>query len=154
MSRGTYNIKLAAAKRRIFQTLKKEGLVIEGVKHRKLISKYFNMFDIQRPIELRWQDVIIKLYEAGELGELEPKKRPTKEVKSDRKKEYYNYLQSVKWKEFRELAFEHFGRKCGLCDSEFDVQLHHKHYRNVFNETFADVIPLCRRCHQKHHGIK
>jgi len=151
MTKGIYNIKLAAAKRRIFQALKKEGLIIEGVKHRKLISKYFNMFDIQRPIEMRWQDVVIKLYEAGELGELEPKK---KETKSDKRQEYLNYLNSKEWREFRLKAFEHFGYKCGLCDSMHDLQLHHKHYKTLFHETFADVIPLCRKCHKIHHGIK
>lgn len=69
MNKSIYNNKIQAAKRRIWQALKKEGIQTNGVKHRKLISIYFNMNDLQRPIEMRWQDFIIKLYEQGQLGE-------------------------------------------------------------------------------------
>jgi len=150
MNKSIYNNKIRAAKRRIWQALKKEGIETNGVKHRKLISIYFNMNDIQRPIELRWQDIIIKLYEQGQLGELEKEHKP-KEVPAYKQK-YIDYINSNEWKSFRLKALHHFGYRCGLCDSDREIHIHHKTYKNLFHETFADVIPLCRKCHKIHHG--
>lgn len=156
MNRGAYNKKLTAAKRRIFDSLKSEGVQIQGVKHRKLISEFFNRNDLQRPIEIRWQDYIIALYEAGELPEIVPKKRIPKSEKqkavSERRQRYEDYLNSPEWKSFRLKALDHFGNKCGLCDSDGRLDLHHKTYKNFMKETFADVIPLCRKCHNRHHN--
>lgn len=152
MNKSIYNNKLSAAKRKIFDSLKKEGLNIIGVKHRKLIAIYFNRNDIQRPIEMRWQYVIIKLYENGELPECTPKPKKEKQPADKFKQEYIDYLNSKKWKEFRLKALDYFGHRCGLCDRPDNLQIHHKHYRTLFNETFADVIPLCYKCHKIHHG--
>lgn len=149
-NKSIYNNKLQAAKRRIFDSLKKEGINIVGVRHRLLISEFFNRNDIQRPIELRWQDFVIKLYEQGQLGGITP---ATKKVKAsdDYRQKYIDYLNSDEWKYFRKKALNHFDNQCGLCTSTIALQLHHKTYKNLFNETFADVIPLCRKCHKLHH---
>lgn len=154
MNKSIYNNKLRAAKRRIFDSLKKEGLNIIGVKHRKLISIYFNRNDIQRPIELRWQDIIIKLYEQGLLGDPEPKKKKPKESVPEWRQKYLDYIDSKEWKEFRSKALIHFGHKCGLCNSPDNLHVHHKNYLNLYKETFDDVIPLCRKCHMIHHNRK
>lgn len=151
MNKSIYNNKIRAAKRRIWQALKKDGIITEGVKHRKLITMFLNRNDFQRPIEMRWQDYIIKLYDNGDLGELEPKKKVEVKGVSEHKKKYLDYINSNEWKSFRARALDHFGNRCGLCDSDRDLHLHHKHYRNLFHETFADVIPLCRKCHKIHH---
>lgn len=152
MNRSSYNNKLRAAKRRIFQDLKRDGIQIAGVKQRKLITTYFDKHDIKRPIEVRWQDFIIGLYERGDLGELEPVKKKAKENVLSHRQKYIDYLQSREWREFRLKALDYFGNQCGLCTSTHDLQLHHKTYKNLYKETFADVIPLCRKCHKRHHN--
>lgn len=150
MNRGIYNTKLQAAKRRIFDSLKREGVEITGVKHRKLISEYFNRNDIQRPIEMRWQDVIIQLYEMGKLGGPVKKETKPKEVPQWRQA-YIDYINSDAWKSFRLKALHHYGHKCILCSSTKNLHVHHRHYKNLYHETFEDVIPLCASCHKRHH---
>lgn len=76
---------------------------------------------------------------------------PRKEFNNFRQ-EYEQYLTSHAWKEFRRKAFAFYGKKCILCDSTTLVEVHHKHYRNFKNEKIEDVIPLCQKCHAKHHG--
>lgn len=156
MNRGLYNRKLTAAKRRIFDSLKSDGLEIQGVRHRKLISSFFNRNGLKCPIQVRWQDYIISLYEANKLPEIVPKKRipkdKVKQAATERRQIYEDYLNSKEWRTFRLQALEHFGNRCGLCDSDGQLDLHHKTYKNFMNETFADVIPLCRKCHKRHHG--
>lgn len=140
------------AKKLIFIALDKEGIETNGVRHKKLMSIYFNMFDFQRPIELRWQDYIIQLLDLGLLGKLTPKlKAEPKTVISEQKKKYLEYINSNEWRAFRARALEHYGHRCILCDSIHNIHLHHKTYRNLYKETFEDVIPLCAACHKRHH---
>lgn len=159
---GSYNRNLIAAKRRIFDALKREGIEIDGLKHKKRVSMFLTMFDFQRPVEIRLWDYIIELYKQGLLPDPTPEKRKPKasneniETKaitkiSDRRKKYLDYLNSKEWREFRIKALVHFGNQCGLCTSTQNLQLHHKTYKNLFNETFEDVIPLCKKCHKRHH---
>ena len=79
------------------------------------------------------------------------KKNKKKKITKKDKRKYHKYLLSKKWKDFRESAFEFFGRQCGLCGNKHKLQLHHKSYRNIFKETFADVIILCSHCHGIEH---
>lgn len=127
-----------------------------GVKHRRLISEFFRRNNFKCPIEVRWQDFIIGLYETDKLPALIPRKRISREKKKqatdERRQAYDDYLNSSKWRAFRLEALNHFGNRCGLCDADGTLDLHHKTYKNFMNETFADVIPLCRKCHKRHHG--
>lgn len=68
-------------------------------------------------------------------------------------KEYQEYLESTKWKEFRKKAFEHYGRKCNKCQTTKNLQIHHLHYNNIFNEKLEDVRVLCKYHHEETHGI-
>lgn len=158
---GAYNRNLIAAKRRIFDALKREGIEIDGVKHKKRVSMFLTMFDFKRPVEIRLWDYIIELYKQGLLPDPTPEKRkpiPKEKIVtkitpkvSDKKQKYLDYLKSKEWREFRIKALDHFGNQCGLCTSTQNLQLHHRTYKNLFNETFDDVIPLCRKCHKRHH---
>jgi len=67
------------------------------------------------------------------------------------KQRYHKYLLSEKWRVFRELALEFYGRVCGKCGGRFNLQVHHKNYINIFNESFADVMILCKVCHRNEH---
>ena len=66
---------------------------------------------------------------------------------------YKEYLLSPEWKEFRKKAFEHYGRKCSKCKRTKNLQVHHLHYKNIFNEQLTDVVILCRKHHELEHGI-
>lgn len=153
-----YHIKIKAAKRRIFDALEREGVSLHGMKHKKRISTFLTMFDIQRPIEIRMDAFIIKLYEQDLLPELTPKKKVistyklTKDAVDERRQKYLDYLKSPEWRKIREEAIIHWGSKCVLCCSENKLQGHHRTYKNLYNETVDDVVPLCRKCHKIHHG--
>lgn len=69
-------------------------------------------------------------------------------------KEYQEYLESPKWKEFRKKVFERYGRKCDKCQTTKNLQVHHLHYHNIFNEQLEDVRVLCKKHHDEVHGIK
>lgn len=64
-----------------------------------------------------------------------------------KKKAYYEYLRGKKWAAFRIQALEYHGNRCGRCGSKFGLQVHHKTYKNLYKETFADVMLLCNSCH-------
>lgn len=70
------------------------------------------------------------------------------------KANYQKYLLSKKWKEFRERAFEFYGKECGRCGNRHRLEIHHRTYRNIYNETLSDVIVLCKHCHKSAHKIK
>ncbi len=61
------------------------------------------------------------------------------------------YLKTEHWKYFRRLAYSHYNNNCQLCGKDKDLNLHHKHYNTLGRESFADVILLCGKCHQKQH---
>lgn len=81
-----------------------------------------------------------------------PKKK--KKITKRDKKKYYEYLQSPEWKIFRQLALDTLGHSCGKCGNKKDLQVHHKHYRNIFKENISDVMILCKPCHKKTHRDK
>lgn len=71
---------------------------------------------------------------------------------TDRQKKYRAYLMSPEWAAFRRLAYDHYGTECNKCGSKTNLNIHHHHYRNVFKETLADVVVLCKVCHGTIHG--
>ncbi len=68
-------------------------------------------------------------------------------------KTYDQYLKSDYWRLFQE-SYRASGlpQRCVACDFPRYL-LHHLHYRNIGCETFADVIPLCSRCHREVHKM-
>lgn len=79
------------------------------------------------------------------------KKGKIKNIDDQRRKEYDDYLNSPEWRSVREKVFEYYGRACVLCDSTLNLEVHHKHYKTFKNETVKDCVPLCLRCHKRHH---
>ena len=65
---------------------------------------------------------------------------------------YNDYLQSRHWKEFREKAIINASCVCQVCGKQEGLNVHHKNYECMGQETFADVVVLCRSCHGKVHG--
>lgn len=71
------------------------------------------------------------------------------------KMDYGDYMKTNHWKHFRSEAIKFFGAKCQLCnDTQTEIHIHHKTYDNRGRETFNDVIPLCKNCHELVHDIK
>jgi len=79
-------------------------------------------------------------------------------IKYDRKA-YEDYLKSDKWKDFRKRILKlNYGKKhkyknhcemCGWDFADFELEIHHLSYENLFNESVHDVQVLCKSCHKK-----
>ncbi|HTB31828.1 MAG TPA: HNH endonuclease signature motif containing protein [Bacteroidia bacterium] len=70
------------------------------------------------------------------------------------KAKYKQYLKSEKWAEKKFELFLLRGEKCERCQSETDIQVHHKTYRTIFNEDLEDLEILCSNCHKAEHDAK
>lgn len=80
---------------------------------------------------------------------------PRKKTKKFPRAEYNKYLKSPEWKKKRELVFDTYGRTCSMCGSIHNLEIHHKHYKNLFKEKIKDLMVLCEPCHSKiHRDIK
>lgn len=80
-------------------------------------------------------------------------KHVKKKIKKD-KQQYYNYLRSQQWMDKRKLALDFYGNNCGLCGSKFNLQVHHRNYKNIFKERMEDLMLLCESCHHRFHKKK
>ena len=81
---------------------------------------------------------------------------PNKKV-SDDKKQHAKELASPKWKKKREEVFERYGKQCVECGSTKNIQVHHLIYRkghHLWEYNVNELIPLCKKCHQKIHDDK
>lgn len=62
---------------------------------------------------------------------------------------YTAYLNSAHWDDFRNrYAASGLPKHCVACKYPKYI-LHHLHYKTLGFETFADVIPVCSRCHRE-----
>lgn len=73
------------------------------------------------------------------------------------KKLNYNiFLQTPYWKLISSLIRRRFEFKCVMCDSNKDLQIHHKNYEyHGFEHTkhgLNSLTCVCKDCHSKHHG--
>lgn len=66
---------------------------------------------------------------------------------------YASYLKTEHWIHFRGEVIKHYNGKCAVCNSEKELNVHHRSYKNRGRETFNDVVLLCRDCHSKIHEI-
>lgn len=65
--------------------------------------------------------------------------------------DYESYLRSAHWRHVRELALEHYGRTCVLCNATRRLNVHHRTYGSRGHERLADLVVLCRDCHARYH---
>lgn len=72
-------------------------------------------------------------------------------VASLRSMPYRDYLQTSHWQGLRELALVHAQRRCQLCNSPWDLQVHHRTYESRGKEPLSDLIVLCADCHGRFH---
>lgn len=65
--------------------------------------------------------------------------------------EYKDYLQSEGWKRRRSWALEFWGNRCAICNSNKNIEVHHRCYDRIGYEQLNDLIALCNHCHTTHH---
>jgi hypothetical protein len=66
---------------------------------------------------------------------------------------YKEYLQSELWRQKKAEFFEVRPRKCWVCSSQDQFEVHHKTYERVTSERLDDLIGLCGKCHDKVHTV-
>jgi 5-methylcytosine-specific restriction endonuclease McrA len=80
--------------------------------------------------------------------------RSPKPVISNHKKKYLEYLESDTWAAIKLDLYAIRGKKCEKCGTKKQIQVHHIHYSNLYNEEPEDLILLCSGCHKKEHEVK
>lgn len=68
--------------------------------------------------------------------------------------EYVVYINSREWQLKRKEAFAFHGKMCHNCGAVQLLEVHHLHYRNLFNEKMEDLRILCVGCHKIVHRKK
>ena len=73
---------------------------------------------------------------------------------TDRQKDYQEYLKSAHWEMLRRAVLERDGFRCVRCQWDKHLQVHHKFYRQRFEDSEPDDLEtLCRTCHKREHGL-
>lgn len=65
--------------------------------------------------------------------------------------QYKEYLQSAHWQITRRDALDRADWACQLCNSDSNLNVHHRTYERLKRERPSDLIVLCRDCHAKFH---
>jgi hypothetical protein len=67
---------------------------------------------------------------------------------------YAAYMSSDAWRAKRLQVLDRDGWECMTCDcihegrfTKADLQVHHRHYRNLGSEPLEDLISICGECH-------
>lgn len=68
-------------------------------------------------------------------------------------REYHAYLESMDWRNRARQCKEAAGNRCQLCNSDGNLQAHHRTYDRIYSELPADLIALCDDCHGKQHRV-
>ena len=74
---------------------------------------------------------------------------------TESKESYAEFLKTKYWAKVSARVLKRDKRRCKMCGSKKDLNVHHKTYANHFRELshMDDLITLCRTCHKKVHGI-
>lgn len=69
---------------------------------------------------------------------------------------YKKYLESNEWANKKEQIYNKRGKKCIICGSEYNLNVHHLNYETIYCEEindFYNVIVVCEKCHKKLHEM-
>lgn len=82
-----------------------------------------------------------------------PTRTPLESNSKDRHTpEYIEYLKSSEWRDKRKKVLSKCNH-CRLCWTKKVLQIHHLHYKTLFNENLdKDVVVLCKFCHEFIHA--
>lgn len=87
----------------------------------------------------------------------ETKKETVQDTDSIWKQRHDEELKSPMWKKKREEVFERYGKQCVECGNTNNLQVHHLVYRknrHLWEYNVDEMIPLCKKCHEKVHKDK
>ena len=96
-----------------------------------------------------------KLKEEEKLHKKRHNKKPKKKKKVYAKKEftsYKEYIVSNTWRNKRKRILKRAKGICERCKVVKAKQVHHKHYKTLYNERDKDLIALCGICHGTIHN--
>jgi uncharacterized protein YlaI len=65
---------------------------------------------------------------------------------------YVEYLKTEHWQKQRQEAIEFWGKRCMICDSQEALNVHHRTYKSLGNESILDLVVLCSDCHALFHN--
>lgn len=66
----------------------------------------------------------------------------------------FKYLRSEHWQNLRIAKLAKHDAKCCICrERDLSNDVHHIHYRNLYDVTLDDLRVLCRKCHNDVHRI-
>jgi len=66
---------------------------------------------------------------------------------------YRAHLAGAEWQAIRGVILQRANYRCEACGKPWGLQVHHRTYARLGNESLDDLICLCRECHRKLHGI-
>lgn len=69
---------------------------------------------------------------------------------------YHEQLIDKRWLKRRKEVFQVKGRKCSICGSTINLQVHHLRYLNnkyAWEYKMKDLVVLCHDCHKRKHCI-
>jgi len=69
------------------------------------------------------------------------------------KEQYQVYLQSPHWKQLRAEKWKRSHKRCGICGSKEQLQVHHMVYRQIYDVQLTDLRVLCDTCHETTHRL-
>ena len=64
---------------------------------------------------------------------------------------YAEYLATAWWRQRRAQHLEAIGHRCQLCNATGALDVHHRTYERLGAEASADLLALCRTCHERFH---
>ena len=74
--------------------------------------------------------------------------------KADWNLKYQTYLISPEWAKLRSQVRTRCKNLCEKCKVRRVEAIHHKTYVRLGNERLEDLLGVCRKCHEKIHGIR
>ena len=139
------NIRYVYLRRFITQRLLENNIKCKHLSKKKLFELYKNTFnsDHEKDYTNR-KDFGIKVDKS-----FKAKKNSLKKYR----KKYKDYLASDQWAKIKIELLEYRGAFCERCGNDNFLQVHHKTYKNVFNEEPEDLEILCKSCHEEEHNI-
>lgn len=62
--------------------------------------------------------------------------------------DYRRYLSSSQWRQKRQVALHHAGRRCRVCGAGERLEVHHNTYDRLGHESLGDLLVMCKDCHE------
>jgi len=77
-----------------------------------------------------------------------------KGTKISRVAKYYQYIKSDRWQKKKKKLIKNWECVICGCRNKKRLNVHHKDYKNLFNESKNDLMVLCSECHIMWHSLE